>query len=812
MPKCLFLAGGLLLGGGAQAQVAFSEIMADPTPEVGLPPAEYVEIRNLGSDTVQLAGWTLADATRAATFPEYALPPQGWLLLCASSQLPAFQPYGPALALPNFPSLNNSGERLLLSDSQGNMMDEVDFSPSWHEAGKRDGGWSLERFSFGGQLCGGAVWGSSQHPLGGTPGQPNSQRPPLPPPSVSALLRNDTLRLGASQPLPWALGRYALETPQGSRRPLPAPALSGPEAHWAWPAELPLGVPYRFHIEGLARCEGGTLDTAIWLPTGRAPSFLDLAITEIMADPTPSHGLPEEEYVEIHNRTQAYLNLQGCWLEDASRSAALPDTLMPPNAYWVLTGTSAAARFARHAIGIPSFPSLSNEGERLRLRHERQGLLFTVSYRDAWYGDLWAKEGGVALEMLDIGFPCQQEGNWEASADPRGGTPGEANSQRRAGSDGRPPQVLLAHLPDSQQVVLEWDELLHPDTSPRLRAEWRSGRRTVGWALEGERLLLQVAPPFARNEADELQLSGATDCAGNIALGLEQAVFRPDTAQPGDVVIHEVLPLPAVGGKRFLEVKNRSQKYLDLQGWRAGRMGEGGLNSWSLLAEGPVLLAPGDIIAFTEDPALLLAYFPKGNALAIRETPEALPAWAPEPDQAGVWLYDGRFRPIDSMWVLEGMIFPMIDEQRGVSLERVDADAPSDWAQNWQSAAGAVGYATPGLPNSQERPDAPREADGWQAWPPVFSPDGDGYQDLALLQYAGEKPGSVANILIFDARGGYWGQLASNHLLAQEGFYAWDGRGPQGQEAPAGVYIFYIETFRLQGERRMRKCLVGLQR
>jgi hypothetical protein len=49
----------------------------------------------------------------------------------------------------------------------------------------------------------------------------------------------------------------------------------------------------------------------------------DLIITEIMADPDPSNGLPVTEFVEIYNRSQVPINLSGWILFDGS-SRILP--------------------------------------------------------------------------------------------------------------------------------------------------------------------------------------------------------------------------------------------------------------------------------------------------------------------------------------------------------------------------------------------------------------------------------------------------------------------------------------------------------
>jgi hypothetical protein len=59
----------------AWKSVLISEVFADPTPQVGLPAAEFIEIYNPGTLPFPLAGWKLTDGSSMATFPSYVLLP-----------------------------------------------------------------------------------------------------------------------------------------------------------------------------------------------------------------------------------------------------------------------------------------------------------------------------------------------------------------------------------------------------------------------------------------------------------------------------------------------------------------------------------------------------------------------------------------------------------------------------------------------------------------------------------------------------------------------------------------------------------------
>src|SRR5918993_1255604 len=59
-----------------QFDVVIDEIMADPSPTVGLPVSEWIELRNTSSLPLDLAGWRIGDASGlSAPFPSATLQP-----------------------------------------------------------------------------------------------------------------------------------------------------------------------------------------------------------------------------------------------------------------------------------------------------------------------------------------------------------------------------------------------------------------------------------------------------------------------------------------------------------------------------------------------------------------------------------------------------------------------------------------------------------------------------------------------------------------------------------------------------------------
>ena len=162
-----------------------------------------------------------------------------------------------------------------------------------------------------------------------------------------------------------------------------------------------------------------------------AQNRYDVVIDEIMADPTPQMGLPNNEWLELKNTTAAPINLQNWRIGDATgQSGPMPNfTLQPDSFVIVCTGSAVAAMSAfGTAISVTSFPSLDNDGELLFLKAANGKTIHAVNYALSWYQNDLKRDGGWTLEMIDTRSPCAGSSNWKASINTAGGTPGKKNS------------------------------------------------------------------------------------------------------------------------------------------------------------------------------------------------------------------------------------------------------------------------------------------------------------------------------------------------------------------------------------------------
>jgi hypothetical protein len=217
---------------------------------------------------------------------------------------------------------------------------------------------------------------------------------------------------------------------------------------------------------------------------------------------------------------------------------------------------------------------------------------------------------------------------------------------------------------------------------------------------------------------------------------------------------------------------------------------------------------PGDYLVITEDfPSLERNYLVQNPAAVVLLA--SLPSY---PNNEGdILLLNGQGDVVDEVKYSDHWHFKLIDNPQGVALERIDPAGPSQDAANWHSAASTAGYGTPTYKNSQYKQTQPVDA-MIEITPKIFSPDNDGHDDIATIQYKISGPGYVANITIYDTQGRPVRYLVKNGILGSIGQWNWDGLDEKGNKLPIGTYIICTEVFNLQAKKQHFKNIIVLAR
>lgn len=263
----------------------------------------------------------------------------------------------------------------------------------------------------------------------------------------------------------------------------------------------------------------------------------------------------------------------------------------------------------------------------------------------------------------------------------------------------------------------------------------------------------------------------------------------------GDIVISEVLTNPYSGGSDFIEIYNKSDKFIKLDSLTLRNAQR---NEYRVIRT-PEILYPGEYMAISQNVEFLKStYAPPTSARFLEAT---IPTFnVSEANISIMSVLNGKTVTIDSFDYRENMHFVLIDEKKGVSLERINLNGTTNDANNWHSASTLVKFATPGYKNSNQNAISENNNIGLTPDKKVFSPNGDGFDDFVLLNYTLEKPGYLATIKIFDAEGFPVYDLTNNFLLGTEGAVKWDGIDAEGNIVKIGMYIIYCRLFHTDGD------------
>lgn len=538
-------------------------------------------------------------------------------------------------------------------------------------------------------------------------------------------------------------------------------------------------------------------------------SYNSLVISEIMADPIPVVGLPAVEYLELYNRSGQAVSLKNWKLTIGTRAAIFPDSAILPGEYVVLCNKINAGSFTGYGKIIPlSTFSLPNGGSTISLYQPGNSLVFSVTYENSW----WASDkrsGGYAIEMIDTDNPCGEQNNWTVSQDIRGGTPAKINSVKRDNPDSDPPVIQRIDVTSPTELKIIANEKLDSLVAISGTFIELAGRKIIRRKLESplfHNLVVTLDFPLLAGETYNLSIKNLSDCSGNILRQSDFTIGLPSKSDSGDVVLNEILFNPPAGGVDFVEIYNRSNKYIDLKNWVLGNVKDGQPDVFRIVTTENYILPPFHYLAITTNPDLIKELYP-ANVIWDFLRVTSLPAYSNTEGVVILKNQDGKI--YDRFDYNEDMHDPLITDRKGVSLEKSDTDISSKIISNWHSAAATTGNATPGYANSQVKTDV--EMDIFEVGPEAFIPDNMA-GGFTKIKYKLSQSGKIATINIYDINGKLVKNLLRNQLIGTDGEISWDGRNENGDIVQTGYYLILIDIFDSTGEKAQYKRKVVVVR
>jgi hypothetical protein len=437
----------------APYQVVINEMMADPTPPVGLPNAEFIELRNVSNRAFNLNGWRIGDAGGFAGIAvNFVLQPDSFVIICASNAAASFAGFGAVIGVGNFPSLDNDNDELYLRSKEGVTIHAVAYNAAWYQnVVKNQGGWSLEMVDAGNPCSGFSNWSASIDPKGGSPGRKNSVdavNTDLQPPVLLDAFAADsvTIILRFDEPLDSAkavvTGNYSISDGAGNPQQVSVQPPVFDKVQLRANTALVKNKVYNITVRNITDCSGNAVGAYNHAKLGRAAvaDTFDLVINEILFNPAPDGA----DYVELYNRGNAIIDLKESYIATRSSAGVIStpkqinafNRLLFPGEYLVVTDDESAVKkqyLAKAPLAfamITSMPSLPDDKGDVLILNAQGRILDELSYDAHWHFKLIDNDEGVALERIDYNKPTQDAGNWHSAATSAGyGTPGYQNSQ-----------------------------------------------------------------------------------------------------------------------------------------------------------------------------------------------------------------------------------------------------------------------------------------------------------------------------------------------------------------------------------------------
>jgi hypothetical protein len=531
----------------------------------------------------------------------------------------------------------------------------------------------------------------------------------------------------------------------------------------------------------------------------------DIVFTEIMARPQPAVSLPGKEYLEIFNTSQSDFQLSGWKLAAVSQNYPFPDITLRSHQYLILCEASDTGLFIPFGkrAGFRSFPALTDAGRELAILDSQGKLIDGIGYSSNWYRDELKSDGGWSLELIDARFPFSGGDNWKASVSDTGGTPGAPNSVSGLNPDLSFRGIENVFPADSCSILLKMSEtaLDLNDKRSDITISENEIKDIRAVDLLMKEYEITTSKTLDSGKIYNLSIdSGIKDFAGNLAEKNDFGFGIPVTPVRGDVQFNELLFNPLPGDPDFIELVNCSARIFDVYDLRIVSLNDETRDTSDAirLSSEHRCLLPGELYAITTDKQKLISGFFTSDDDRIFEI-SSLPSM---PDDKGhLILLNRKLEVIDEVVYSEKLQYSLLQDDEGVSLEKIRPEYSSVDETCWESASESSGWGTPGAPNSILS-KSPEGDENIILSSGIISPDNDGNQDFLVLDLKLSGDHNVVSVWVFDETGVIVKRLTNNLLAGPDASVVWNGTGDDGTLVGTGIYVLLIRVFDDSGRVR----------
>ena len=331
------------------------------------------------------------------------------------------------------------------------------------------------------------------------------------------------------------------------------------------------------------------------VPPDLIPPDGAIVISEIMYDPGGIE--PDEEWIEIYNRSDSTVDLSSCTFSDGEGSYIFPQkTYLNPDSYLVLGYSQNSANGSVDLVyGEITGESLSlaNTDDEVIIKNKQGDIVDIVAYTSDWGAANGTGSDNFTLQRKDMDASSQERTNWGQSLD-QGGTPGAPNN-----TDTIPP--VIEHTPISKAYA---GQPIHIHAKVTDNQPWYTGnvklyyRRTGGTTSYTEVQMTGTLDEYSGTiPSEDVTMDGveyyiwAMDDYNNIATApLTAAATSPYqitvVQNPYALVINEIMYDPAQPEPDYewVELYNATSTALDISSWTFSN-----LNATYVIPEGTII-------------------------------------------------------------------------------------------------------------------------------------------------------------------------------------------------------------------------------
>ena len=693
--------------------IVINEIMYAPSS--GEP--EWIELYNRTNEEINLKNWKLSDAATTITITneDKIVNPNSFIVATKDSTILNYYNVQSEIIEANVPSLNNTGDAIVIKDINSSVIDSVSYLPSW---GGNINGKSLERISVDSLSNHPMNWGTSISINKATPGTPNSLTPKDNDLAISSfksltdfgivgeeiqfevvakniglnpstnfvinLYRdaNQDSIIQQSELISSQSGNSINQNDSSAFNFITNNFVSGKNIFIAF-VEISVDDDTT-NNKVFANVNG------VFINEERN----DIVINEIMYAPDS----PQPEWIEIFNRSNKTIDLKNYQIADGGDTVKVINQtkVLNPNEFFVIAKDSTILNYFNISsdFAIATFPSLNNSEDKIVLLDSLNRVIDSLHYYSRWGGT-----NGKSLERIDVNISSIDSSNWKTSSSIFHATPGTYNSVTQKDYDIKVQNILFAPkyplngnnvnistlIKNIGKSLAQFSINLYEDTNldslPDLLIE----------TISNQNLAVNDSSTYQFN----YQIQNLQSKKGFFI----KAVFNQDqdttnnfyynTIEPGfpnqTIVINEIMFAPFGGEPEWIELYNNSDVEINLKDWAI----------WDVVTTPVKATIKNDFVILAKSFAVLTKDSSITNYHRLISSPIleiSLPSF--NNDEDGVVLKDNRGITIDSVLYLNQW-----GGTNGFSIERISTTGLSNNQLNWASSLD-IEQSTPGRINS----------------------------------------------------------------------------------------------------------------